>query len=73
MIANRMQVRERLTQQVLVVLQTLLETDDVAVSIDAVHYCVKSRGVLDSNFRTRTTSLGGVFKTDARTRAECLR
>ena len=68
-----MQVRERLTQQVLVVLQTLLETDDVAVSIDAVHYCVKSRGVLDTNSRTRTTSLGGVFKTDARTRAEWLR
>lgn len=71
--SQRPQVQERLTQQVLVALQTLLETDDVAVTIDAVHYCVKSRGVMDSNSRTRTTSLGGVFKTDARTRAEFLR
>lgn len=71
--SQRPQVQERLTQQVLVALQTLLETDDVAVTVDAVHYCVKSRGVMDSNSRTRTTSLGGVFKTDARTRAEFLR
>ena len=71
--AQRPQVQERLTQQVLVALQTLLDTDDVAVTIDAVHYCVKSRGVMDSNSRTRTTSLGGVFKADARTRAEFLR
>src|SRR5690606_2263840 len=38
--AQRPQVQERLTQQILVALQTLLETDDVAVTIDAVHYCV---------------------------------
>ena len=66
------QVQERLTQQVLVALQTLLETDDVAVTINAVHYCVKARGVMDSNSRTRTTALGGQFKVDARTRGEFL-
>jgi GTP cyclohydrolase I len=71
--SQRPQVQERLTQQILVALQTLLETDDVAVSIDAVHYCVKSRGVMDANSRTRTTSLGGAFKSDASTRAEFLR
>lgn len=71
--SQRPQVQERLTQQVLVALQTLLDTQDVAVTIDAVHYCVKSRGVMDSNSHTRTTSLGGVFKADARTRAEFLR
>ncbi len=70
--AQRPQVQERLTQQILVALQTLLETDDVAVTIDAVHYCVKSRGVMDSNSRTRTTSLGGAFKADPSTRAEFL-
>ena len=70
--AQRPQVQERLTQQVLVALQTLLDTDDVAVTIDAVHYCVKSRGVMDSNSRTRTTSLGGAFKSDPSTRAEFL-
>jgi GTP cyclohydrolase I len=68
--AQRPQVQERLTQQVLVALQTLLDTDDVAVTINAVHYCVKSRGVMDTNSTTRTTALGGAFKTDARTRAE---
>ncbi|WP_439107160.1 GTP cyclohydrolase I FolE [Congregibacter sp.] len=71
--AQRPQVQERLTQQVLVALQTLLETEDVAITINAVHYCVKSRGVMDSNSSTRTTALGGVFKTDAATRSEFLR
>lgn len=71
--AQRPQVQERLTQQVLVALQTLLETDDVAVTINAVHYCVKSRGVMDSNSATRTTALGGVFKSDPATRGEFLR
>jgi GTP cyclohydrolase I len=70
--AQRPQVQERLTQQVLVALQTLLETDDVAVTINAVHYCVKARGVMDANSRTRTTALGGQFKLDARTRSEFL-
>ena len=70
--AQRPQVQERLTQQILVALQALLETDDVAVTINAVHYCVKSRGVMDSNSRTRTTALGGAFKADSRTRAEFL-
>jgi GTP cyclohydrolase I len=71
--AQRPQVQERLTQQILVALQTLLETDDVAVTIDATHYCVKSRGVMDTNSTTQTTALGGQFKEDHRTRAEFLR
>lgn len=70
--AQRPQVQERLTQQLLVALQTLLETKDVAVSIDATHYCVKARGVMDSNSRTRTTALGGIFKKRHKTRAEFL-
>ena len=70
--AQRPQVQERLTQQVLVALQTLLETDDVAVTIDATHYCVKARGVMDANSRTQTTALGGLFKDRHKTRAEFL-
>lgn len=70
--AQRPQVQERLTQQVLVALQVLLETENVAVTMDAVHYCVKSRGVMDSNSSTRTTALGGVFKSNPDTRAEFL-
>ncbi len=69
---KRPQVQERLTQQILTALQTLLETDDVAVSISATHYCVKSRGVMDVNSETETTALGGAFRTNERTRAEFL-
>lgn len=70
--AQRPQVQERLTGQILVAIQTLLDTDDVAVSIDAVHYCVKSRGVMDHNSQTSTTALGGCFKENIHTRAEFL-
>ena len=69
---KRPQVQERLTQQILVALQALLETDDVAVSIEATHYCVKSRGVMDTNSQTSTTALGGCFKENIHTRAEFL-
>lgn len=70
--SQRPQVQERMTQQILVALQTLLESDDVAVKIDATHYCVKSRGVLDSTSSTTTTALGGIFKSNAATRYEFL-
>ena len=70
--AQRPQVQERLTRQILVALQTLLDTEDVAVSIDATHYCVKSRGVMDSNSQTSTTALGGCFRENIHTRAEFL-
>jgi GTP cyclohydrolase I len=69
---QRPQVQERLTRQILVALQALLETEDVAVSIDATHYCVKSRGVQDSNSQTSTTALGGCFRENIHTRAEFL-
>lgn len=70
--AQRPQVQERLTRQILVALQALLGTDNVAVSIDATHYCVKSRGVMDSNSQTSTTALGGCFRENIHTRAEFL-
>ncbi|XKM13000.1 GTP cyclohydrolase I FolE [Orbaceae bacterium ac157xtp] len=70
--AQRPQVQERLTQQILVALQTLLGTVNVAVSIDAFHYCVKARGIKDTNSVTTTTALGGGFKTIPSTRHEFL-
>lgn len=70
--AQRPQVQERMTQQILIALQTLLETDDVAVTMDAVHYCVKSRGVMDATSETTTTALGGIFKSNPATRHEFL-
>ncbi len=70
--SQRPQVQERLTQQILVALQTLLGTEDVAVKIEATHYCVKSRGVMDASSQTSTRALGGCFKQDAVMRAEFL-
>ena len=70
--AQRPQVQERLTRQIMVALQALLQTEDVAVSIDATHYCVKSRGIMDANSHTQTTALGGVFRDEQNTRAEFL-
>ncbi len=70
--AQRPQIQERLTEQVLLSLQTLLETEDVAVSMTATHFCVKARGVRDANSETTTTALGGAFKTRPETRKEFL-
>lgn len=70
--AQRPQVQERLTQQILVALQAILNTDDVAVSINATHFCVKARGVMDGSSYTQTTALGGTFKNNSSTRAEFL-
>lgn len=70
--AQRPQVQERLTRQILVALQTLLATENVAVLIEATHYCVKSRGVMDSSSNTRTMALGGAFKSDEVNRREFL-
>jgi len=68
--SKRPQIQERLTEQVFHALQYILETEDVAVMIDAQHYCVKSRGVEDTGSSTVTSKLGGGFKTDAAARAE---
>ena len=70
--SQRPQVQERLTQQILVALQCLLETEHVAVTIEARHYCVKARGVMDATSSTQTTALGGGFKSDPKTRSEFL-
>ena len=69
---HRPQVQERLTQQIKVALQTLLNTKNVAVSITATHYCVKSRGVKDQTSVTTTTALGGLFKNNPSSRHEFL-
>lgn len=68
--AKRPQVQERLTNQIHAALSFILETDNVAVVIDAQHYCVKSRGVEDTSSTTVTSKLSGVFKTDPAARAE---
>lgn len=59
--AKRPQVQERLTNQIGVELQTLLNTENVAVIIDAKHLCVSSRGIKDDTSATVTSFYGGDF------------
>ena len=68
--SKRPQIQERLTEQIFHALQFILETEDVAVMIDAQHFCVKSRGVEDAGSSTITSKLGGGFKSDPAARAE---
>jgi GTP cyclohydrolase I len=68
--AKRPQIQERLTEQVYHALQYILDTDNIAVVIDAQHYCVKSRGVEDVGSSTITSKLGGCFKSDPSVRNE---
>ncbi len=70
--AKRPQVQERLTMQIANELQSILQTEDIAVLIDAVHLCVSSRGVQDVNSSTVTSYYGGKFGDEA-TRAEFLK
>lgn len=68
--SRRPQVQERLTNQIWHALHYILGTESIAVYIDAVHFCVKSRGVNDQTSHTITNKLGGAFKADPSTRAE---
>ena len=68
--SKRPQIQERLTEQIFHTLQYILDTEDVAVMIDAKHYCVAARGVEDTGSSTVTSRLGGGFKNDSAARAE---
>ena len=70
--SQRPQIQERLTQQIKVAIQTLIDSPDVAVKIKATHYCVKARGIMDTSSMTTTLALGGQFKDDKSLRAEFL-
>ena len=61
--AKRPQVQERLTNQIGNELKTILQTDDIAVIIDAKHLCVSSRGIKDETSATVTSYYGGAFNT----------
>ena len=61
--AKRPQVQERLTNQIANELRTILDTDDIAVIIDAKHLCVSSRGIKDDTSATVTSYYGGQFNT----------
>jgi len=67
--AKRPQVQERLTVQIANELKKVLQTEDVAVVIDAVHLCVSSRGIQDVNSKTVTSQFNGKFA-EEKTKAE---
>jgi GTP cyclohydrolase IA len=70
--ARRLQVQERLTEQIAEFLYLLL-SNDVAVSLSAAHMCMVSRGVMQPNARTVTTALRGVFYDDPAAHQEFIR
>jgi len=70
--SRRPQIQERLTEQIYHALSFILETENVALTIDAKHFCVKSRGVEDTECSTVTSRLGGNFKAQPEVRAEFL-
>lgn len=68
--ARRPQIQERLAEQIYHALELILETKDVAVVIEAEHYCVKQRGIQDHDSYTITSKLGGCFREDPAVRSE---
>ena len=70
--SRRLQVQERLTNEIAQCIQNIVKPAGVAVIIDAVHLCMAMRGVEKQNSYTTTSSMLGCFKDDARTRSEFL-
>ncbi len=73
MFARRLQVQERLTEQVAMAIEEVLQPLGVGVVIEAFHMCMMMRGVEKQNSRTITSALRGVFRDDGKTRDEFLR
>lgn len=59
--AKRPQVQERLTEQIAATISFVTGTPDVAVYLEAIHYCVKSRGIQDTGSSTCTLAVDGLF------------
>ena len=70
--ARRLQVQERLTEEIATALEQVLKPTGVGVVIEAFHLCMMMRGVEKQNSRTITSALRGAFKDDPKTREEFL-
>lgn len=68
--SRRLQVQERITTQIADAVEELLNPRGVAVLMEGVHLCMAMRGVQKQNSSTTTSAMRGLFKEDARTRAE---
>lgn len=70
MFARRLQVQERMTQQIADFIEEILHPHGVAVIVEGAHMCSMMRGVKKANATMITSALGGTFKSDPKTRAE---
>ena len=70
--ARRLQVQERLTEQIASAIQDVLKPQGVGVVIEAYHLCMMMRGVEKQNSKTITSAVRGLFRSDQRTREEFL-
>ena len=73
MFARRLQVQERMTQEIAQFLDEALHPLGVAVVVEGLHMCAAMRGVKKANARMVTSAMLGTFKTNVATRAEFLR
>ncbi len=71
--ARRLQVQERLTDQIADAIMDVISPHGVGVVIEAAHFCMMMRGVEKQNSRTVTSALRGIFRDDSKTRDEFLR
>jgi GTP cyclohydrolase I len=71
--ARRLQVQERLTDQIADAIMDVLRPTGVGVVIQAAHFCMMMRGVEKQNSRAVTSALRGIFRDDSKTRDEFLR
>ena len=72
MYARRLQVQERMTEEIARALNTILKPKGVAVVVEGAHMCAMMRGVKKSETNMVTNALLGVFRTDEKIRAELM-
>ncbi len=71
--ARRLQVQERMTDQIADAIMDTIQPHGVGVVIEAAHFCMMMRGVEKQNSRAVTSALRGIFRDDSKTRDEFLR